>query len=59
MELHPLAKFYNTPENFKILRNFVDSHNMDIEVNIDDKQLEREVKKAEDRIDKALRKVFN
>lgn len=56
MELHPLAQFYNTPANYELLKRFVGEPN--IQIDIDERQLAREVKKVEDRIDKALQKAF-
>lgn len=60
MELNPLAKYCNSPEDYAKLKNYVDIHNFsqNIELDLDEKQLEKEMKKVKDKIDKTFKKVF-
>lgn len=60
MELHPSAKYCNSPEEYAKLKKYVDIHNksQNIELDLDEKQLEKEMKKVKDKIDKTFKKVF-
>lgn len=63
MTLHPLAEYFNTPEKYQILKNLCEAHeraNGNTEVNIafSEKELQRELEKVKDKIDKSLAKVF-
>lgn len=60
MELNPLGKYCNLSEEYAKLKNYVDIHNKSqtIEFNLDEKQLEKEMKKVKDKIDKTFKKVF-
>lgn len=60
MELNPLAKYCNSPEEYAKLKKYVDIHNksQNIELDLDEKQLEKKMKKVKDKIDKTFKKVF-
>ena len=59
MELSPYAKFANDKETYEKLKKFVDRHNaihdIEIDVNVDPKAMDRAVKAA---IEKSLKKHF-
>lgn len=57
MELHPLAKYCDSSEGFAKLKKHVDIRNksQNIEFDLDEKQLEKEMKKVKDKIDKTFK----